>query len=279
MNASRSGVLILILCLLWSTIATAGEWKRSADLGLALTQSYFNDAWTGGEAGVLVWVSNANLHRAKQLGVKTNWTDALKLSLGQTRIQDNQTRKWAKPEKSFDRISLESITPLTVDGGVDPYRPSPLRASSRTLAVKRRLDSVRLVESAGITRVFTETEQIGPASGLGLALRRGLDNTVVSIAPDQKEGAINRGRWAGVGHGLESYLLPRANEQAPQAVPLSGLLQFGGIAILAWEDALSAAVSKHIQLCLSMESSSDNKIDTPGRFPQTLALGLTSKML
>jgi ATP:corrinoid adenosyltransferase len=294
MNWSRNATLALVLSLLWFLVSAAGEWERSFDLGLAVTQSNYSDSWTGGEAGAIIWVLNANLYAERQLSAKTNWANTLKLSFGQSHIQDKDTKEWARPEKSSDRIFLESIMRLTMGGYVDPYFAFTFESQfldASVSEIKRYLNPMLLTESAGVIRVFKDTETSKMTSRLGLALRQHLDNTVVSIVPEEKkmETTTDGGlEWVTdfnhtFSEGRMNYVTKLRFFQAfynskSDELEAAGKKDYWKATDLAWENTLSAAVSKYIQVSLFLELLYDKEIDKRGRFRQTLALGLTYKM-
>lgn len=294
MDWSRNAMLALVLSLLWLSVCTAGEWERSFDLGLAVTQSNYSDSWTGGEAGAIIWVLNANLYAEKQLSTKTNWANTLKLSFGQSHIQDKDSKEWAQPEKSSDRIFLESIMRLTLGGYVDPYFAFTFESQfldAGVSEVKRYLNPMLLTESAGVTRAFKDTETTKLTSRVGLALRQRLDNTVVSIVPEEKkmETTTDGGlEWVTdfnhtFSEGRMNYVTKLRFFQAfynskSDELEAAGKKDYWKATDLAWENTLSAAVSKYIQVSLFLELLYDKEIDRRGRFRQTLALGLTYKM-
>jgi len=294
MSWSKTTILVLTMLFVWFAITSAGEWKKSADLGLALTQSNYNDAWTGGEAGAIIWVFNANLSAERQLSPKMNWANTLKLSFGQSHIQDKESKEWAKPEKSSDRIFLESLLRFTLGAYVDPYVAFTFESQfldASVSQVKRYINPILLTESAGISRLFTETEQSKLLSRLGFALRQHLDNTVVSIVPEEtkRETTTDGGlEWVTdfshtFSEGRMSYVSKFRVFQAlfnskKDELEAQGKKDYWKTPDLAWENTLSAAVSKYIQVSLFLELLYDKEIDLRGRFRQTLALGLTYKM-
>jgi hypothetical protein len=294
MSWSKTTVLALTLFLVCFTISSAGEWKKSADLGLALTQSNYSDAWTGGEAGAIIWVFNANLTAEKQLRPKMNTANAVKLSFGQSHIQDKESKEWAKPEKSSDRIFLESVMRFTLGGYVDPYLAFTFESQfldASVPEVKRYVNPMLLTESAGVARVFTETEQTKLMSRLGFALRQHLDNTVVTIVPEEtrRETTTDGGlEWVTdfnhtFSEGRMNYVTKLRLFQAffnseKEELQAQGKKDYWKATDMAWENTLSAAVSKYIQVSLFLELLYDKEIDKRGRFRQTLALGLTYKM-
>ena len=55
------GIYIVTLILIVSgTGLNAEGWKKSLDTDFTLTQNAYSDSWTGGEAGNISWVWNAN---------------------------------------------------------------------------------------------------------------------------------------------------------------------------------------------------------------------------
>lgn len=303
MTALKKTALVLVLSLVWFTASGAGDppdssfragWKRSADLGLALTQSNYNDAWTGGEAGAIIWVFNANLTAEKQLSPKMNTANAVKLSFGQSHIQDKESKEWARPEKSSDRIFLESVMRFTLGGYVDPYLGFTFDSQfldASVTEVKRYLNPILLTESAGISRLFAETENSKLLSRVGFALRQHLDNTVVSIIPEEtkRETTTDSGlEWVTdfnhtFSEGRMNYVTKLRLFQAffnseKEELQAQGKKDYWKATDMAWENTLSAAVSKYIQVSLFLELLYDKEIDKRGRFRQTLALGLAYKM-
>ena len=147
----------LLLC----GIPRADEgWKRHMDLSLTMTQNSYSDSWTGGEAGNISWVANANSGFQRQVSEKFNSKTTIKLSFGQIHSQDKETKDWAKPEKSTDLIDIESLARFTLKLWVDPYLA--LRFESQFLdasypQLKRYVNPKKITESGGFARQFYKT--------------------------------------------------------------------------------------------------------------------------
>ena len=157
-------------------------WQKAADLGLNLTQSGYSDSWEGSESGSITWTVTGNTSAENQIHPKVHWRNNLKLLYGEAhrQVADPATsgRIWQSPEKSTDRIFLESLMNLTLGAFVDPYAAftvesqfyseygSPKLKSSTGAdslindAIERRfLSPLKLTESAGVGKQIIQEEQ------------------------------------------------------------------------------------------------------------------------
>ena len=110
---------IALAVLLAPTLASSADdpppegWQITADLGLNFNQSSYSDSWKGGEQAAISWTLSANGVAEKQMSPKANWRNTLKLSFGQTHLQEEDLP--ARPLSG--EPSLESS--LTVDVSAD----------------------------------------------------------------------------------------------------------------------------------------------------------------
>lgn len=157
---------------------TPGPWKLGWISGLNLSQSTFSDNWAGGDNGTLNWVLNSDLTADRQFNSTFHSANLLQLAYGQTSQQardgEGETN-WDRPEKTTDLILLESVGRFTFHTYVDPYLA--FRLDSQFLDQSDPIGTlmfnpVKLAETAGIARVFHETENRHLVSRLGFGFRQ-----------------------------------------------------------------------------------------------------------
>jgi hypothetical protein len=270
---------------------TAADWERSADLGLALTQSTYNSHWTGGEAGSVNWIANANAAFSAQFRPKLTWANTIKLAFGQTHIQDQESKEWAKPEKSADRVFFESVWRFKLWQALNPYAAATFESQfldASVPQVKRYVNPFTLTEAIGLTRVFADTTYLKFVSRLGFALRQYTDNVVVDTIAATKE---RRSTTSGGLEWVTDFSHTFADEKMKYDTKLRTFVAFfrSGDEFseddddwqaphVAWEHTFSAAISKVVQVQLFVEFLYDKEISEAVRFKETLALGLTYRM-
>lgn len=269
-------------------------WKKSLDTDFTLTQNSYSDSWTGGEAGNISWVWNANGVFENQLSPKFNFKNTTKLSFGQTHIQDKDTKEWAKPEKSTDLIDIENLGRFTMGWVVDPYAAFRIESqfvdASDTIADKKLyINPLRFTESVGASRQFYKTEKSEVLSRLGFAIRQNITKYVLDSDGNTDSETTNDG-------GLESVtdLSMTLSDQLKytskltlyraffysESDSLKGLPNedYWKAVDVNWENKVSASVAKYVTVSLYMQLLYDKEIDLRGRFKETLALGLTYKL-
>jgi hypothetical protein len=270
--------------------ASAATWEKTADLGLSLTQSNYNSHWTGGEAGSVNWIANANLNAIGKFSEKFSLQENLKLSFGQTHTQNKDTKEWAKPEKSSDRIFLESVGLLTLGGLFDPYASVTFESQfldASISEIKRYVNPITLNESFGLSHTFADTAGTVFKSRLGLALQHFSDNRVTDVeAATQERSTITSGgiNW------VTDFEQLTSDEKLKYVTKLRVFWAWFNSESdnpptddwktpdLAWEHMLSATITSVLQVQLYLELQYDKEIDRAMRFKETLALGISYKL-
>jgi hypothetical protein len=164
---------------------------------------------------------------------------------------------------------------MTLHKSVDPYLAVTFDSrfyDNRDRENRRYVNPFLLTETIGISRTFAQTEQTEFASRLGYGMRQdydGLDWTT------DFAHTFNSGN--------AKYVTKLRVFQAvtnSEADNLKGLENenYWKAADLAWEQTLSAAVTKLIQLTLFTELLYDKETDKRGRFRETIGLGVTYKL-
>ncbi|MBN2169818.1 MAG: DUF3078 domain-containing protein [Candidatus Krumholzibacteriota bacterium] len=297
-------VLALIAVALVAPVTLAAQeaaskgWDLAADLGLALTQSGYSDSWQGGESGSISWSATANMTAGRVLNPSVTWANDLKLAYGQSHLQDSETKDWAPPKKSTDRIFLESLLKYTLGWSVDPYTALTVESQFYDASVPekaRYLTPTTLTESVGIGRSLIATEQRELYSRLGVAFRQKLTNA--AIAPATAGGDWGT-EWDTVTDGGFEWVTDYKHTFAEERMNLVTKLRLFQALVnsesdalaglenedywqapdVAWEATFSAAVSKYIQVTLFAELLYDKEVELRGRFRETLGLGLSYKL-
>ncbi len=179
--------LILLLVIganVFSADTTDVGWNRSLVIDVTTTQTGYSDSWVGGEAGSFNWVGNINSSAQKQLSDKFNLKSTLKISFGQTKTQDAETKKWTNAIKSTDLIDFENVGKITLGGFVDPYvafRVLTQFYDGQVESMKQYFSPMTITESAGITRLFYKKDKQFITSRLGLGIRQIFKSSVDTL--------------------------------------------------------------------------------------------------
>ncbi len=181
------------------TLLPAQTWKLDSNMSLTLSQSAFSDNWAGTELSNITWVANSTSTAEKQLADWLLNKNTLKLAFGQTHNQKtdevSRDKYWEKPEKSTDKIDLESMFRFTTHTWVDPFLAG--RFESQFLDLSQ--DEARLVnpmlftETAGIIRSFIDEEHQLLTARLGAALRESVNRDVLIGTTKETQTTIDGG--------------------------------------------------------------------------------------
>ena len=289
----------LLAVVIGLTICAAGvsaePWKLEADANLTLNQNAYSDNWVGGEAGSISWAFNSNWLAERQLNPTLHSKSTLKLLFGQTHTQDVETKDWAKPVKSTDLIDFESVMRFTLGAFVDPY--AGVRIETQFLdqsdpEIDRYVNPVKFTESVGIAKVLIKEENREWSARLGAGLRQYLNRDVLNVMTDERETLTSND--GGLVFDSE-FKTPLASEKITlqskltifQALYYSEKDALAGLPNedywkapdVNWENIFTAGITEHLMVNLYIQLLYDKEIDLAGRFKQTLALGLTYKLL
>jgi hypothetical protein len=177
-------------------IPLSAAWKLDSSVSIALAQSSYSDNWAGTEKSNLTWFGNSDTSAEIQLTKYLHDKTTLKMAFGQTHSQEvdaNGDKYWAKPEKSTDKIDLESVLRFTLQAYVDPYISGRMESqfldqSQEDQDNTRFVNPIRFTESAGIAKTLREKKNELLTTRLGAALRQNVDrHSVVTIEPEEYE--------------------------------------------------------------------------------------------
>ncbi len=268
--------------------------ERSLDLGLNATQSSYSNSWTGGEAGNVTWVANANGIFTEPLSSTITLKNTIKLAFGQTISQDKDDKTWSKPVKSTDKIDLESVGLFDIKAYVEPY--AAFRFESQFLdasvdSIKRYINPIVMTESGGFARKLYKKDKNDIITRLGGAIKENIKKVIIdtAAAKTETESSVDGGLESvtDVKLALSDKLGYLGKLTLYKALFFSKKEDFKGTeeedywkAIdINWENSITASISKYVQVQFYFQLLYDKQISKRGRLKETLSLGLTYKML
>lgn len=284
-----------VYALLFISFIYADSWDISAEANLSFNQSFYSDNWAGEELGSISWTATVNNAAEKQLSELFHNRTTLKLAYGQTHQQKyNQEGKkhWGKPEKSTDKIDLESILRFTMQGYVDPFVSA--RWQSQFLDLRDKDESMvinpnRFTESAGILRNFMKQENHKLSARLGAAFRQTIDRNVLVVEETEEMITYKRETETTYDGGIE-FIAEYMKRFLPQDIRYTSRLQvyqalfnseeddlpndYWKAVDLNWEHTLTTRIWSVINAVLFFEMVYEKEEDRSLQYRQTLGLGV-----
>jgi DUF3078 family protein len=289
-NMKKSMLIVIAMLLLFPLISFGGEWETAADLGLELNQAYYSDNWAGGETGILSWTARANVTANKAFSEEWNNNNTIKLAFGQTYTQDQETDDWGSPEKAVDKIDIESLFRYITGGFVDPYGAIRFESQfydNRIPGDVLYINPMLITESVGASKTLFKEEKSELRTRVGAAVRQNVDRNRDKFS-EIDEAIIDAGaEWVTdynitfaedkmkFESKLSVYQALYNSEEDKYEPPAEDYWKATDV---NWENSLSVAVAKYVQVALYSQLLYDKEIDRTGRFRQNLALGLTYKL-
>lgn len=289
---TRIGMLLALA----AALAAAEPWNLAVDANLALNQNAYSN-WEGGATGLLAYALNSNSLAEKQLNSKMNSRNTLKLAFGQTSTQDT-AGTWAALVKSTDEINFESVLRFTLGWVVDPFASAQLQSQfwdNSDATLSRYFNPLDLNEGLGVARVIVKREKTELVSRLGVGVKQRFDrqalDTLRTYEPPLETARINRfSNYGGVTFATD-FTTPLAQEKITYTSKLT-LFQavfYSDAAAdpegkwkaldVGWENTFTASITKVLMVNLAAQVLYDKEINTKARLKETLALGLTYKLI
>jgi hypothetical protein len=287
-------LLLVIMTMAVISVASAEPWDVKGDVNFNLSQSAYSNNWAGTAVGSITWITNVNVSAEKALTPLYYNVNTLNLAIGQTHQQKevtdsagNVSHYWAKPDKSTDRINLESLLKMTMKSYVNPFVAVRLESqfidqSDPTLT--KIVNPMKFTESAGITRNFSDRKPEQFTGRFGAAFRQNLDRDVmISPAPIQRENQTTLdGGFEFVADYKNSYepanMVFQSRLQLYQAVFNSkskDLNEDWKSPDLNWENNLTLNLIKAISLNFFLQLKYEKEEIAELQFKETMGLGLT----
>jgi hypothetical protein len=278
-----------------SGVLRADPWKKSVNANLTMTQNAYSDNWSGGEVGSISWVFNSNSLFERQVSPKLNTRNTLKLFFGQTHSQSEETKQWARPFKSTDRIDFETVLRFTLGGFVDPFASGRIESQfldQRDRANERSVNPVLFTESFGVAKTLAKSGTREWTARLGGALRQNLDRGVLDAITGAKgtETTSDGGILF-----VSDFVSPLGDSTMTvtsrlsvyealfysESKKLEGLynMDYWRAPDINWETIFTANINKYLMVNLYVQLLYDKEVDLAGRFKESLALGITYKLM
>ena len=287
MKMKRISLILIVLSLV--AFSYAKGWKLESDLNFQLTQNQFSDNWKGTELSNITWVAKSNSSAEKQMAKWLNNKTTLKLAFGQTHLQQRDAAgkiSWAHPEKSEDKIDLESLYKFTLQSWVDPF--FSLRGESQFLDQREAnhtlvVNPILLTESAGVMKDIYKTPKNELNMRLGAAFREKLDREqLVAGSMDRKMITTVDGGAEFVSEFKHIFFAMDANLKSKlwvyQALFNSKSKELNDdwkATDMIWDTVLTAKLWKSITANLSFTLKYDKEEIDEMQWKQILGLGLS----
>lgn len=278
------------------------RWQVSSNITLSLTQATYSNSWKGGEANSLTWTVNSLTVAEKQILAKVFNKNTLKLDYGLTYNQDPESDDWGSGNKSTDLVDLEStfrmtlhtfLEPILAFRGITQFDDRSERSLDTSYPTKdRSFNPLELTESIGLAHVFFKEKAREWQTRIGMASKQIIDRDRLDLASGERSTNSN------VQGGFElvnDLKLPIAKDKmewtsklsifqsvySNQADDLKGTPQEDDYLYpdINFENILTAKVTRLVAVNLYVQLLYDREIDRAARFKQTLALGLSYKLI
>ena len=273
--------IVCLVVLTSAAFATTGEWEKTADLGLLFSQASYSDEWAGDELGTMTWTFTADMEAVRDLSESTNWKNTLKLKYGQTHLEreTDSGKAWASPQKSTDRIFMESLMRFGVDKPITPYAAFTTESQFHD-GDNNILSPALLTESAGVGRELIVNEQTELFTRVGLASRQRMAYGMKTVNDAGLDWVTD------LSHTFNENFKAVSKLRVFQALTSSASADLAGLpgednwkgVDVAWETTFSAAVSKYIQTTLFFELLYDEEIVKKTRYREVFGFGVTYKL-
>jgi 23S rRNA U2552 (ribose-2'-O)-methylase RlmE/FtsJ len=267
--------------------AAPEKWQTKIEASLSTAQSAYSDSWVGGEVGSIVWMANLHAVANKQLHSKVRTENDLKLAFGQTHSQSQESKNWASPVKSTDKIRFDTVEKLTLRAWVDPYIAGTFESQfydGSFPALKRYVNPIDLSESAGIARTLLDDASGKLTTRAGFALQQHMDKVILDSAAQTTE--VKTTSSSGLEWVTDWVTQFSTNLNYTTKLTLfkafttsqKDPLDYWKAVHMNWDNVLTAKVTKIVQVSLAWQLLYDKPISTSGRFKETLALGVSWTM-
>jgi hypothetical protein len=288
--------MIRILTLLALAVGAPAEpWKIGLNANLTATQNAYSDNWAGTETGLFSWTFGTDFLAEKQLSPKLNNRNTARLALGYTMSQDTADN-WSDPTKSTDLIDLESVLRFMLGAWVDPFASARLETQfidAGDVSLRRYVNPLRLTEGFGVARVFIKQEKTELTSRFGGAFKQTIDRDRLEPPPGTARSTVFD-NYGGLIFTTD-YNTPLFRERVTYTSRLSVFqaLFFSGASALKglpnedhwrqpdfnWENTFSAGITKLLMVNLYVQFLYDREVAEKLRFKETLALGLSYRLI
>jgi hypothetical protein len=304
MRPTQTYFFLLAVLALFATSAFAAQnvdsialkqWKIQWESGLGITQSAYSDNWVGGEAGSLIWAAGIRAKAERQYTMNWYHGNELSLAFGQTHSQNKETKKWAPPQKSTDKIRYDGILRYTRGWLVDPYLGLTFESQFLDAAdphKKRYVNPIELTEATGVARTLVnKPDKTMLVSRIGVALKQRMvaftdpADSSKTLHETTNNGGVEWVTELGLGSAKSRYsfnsrltLFQALIHDRSGGIPNAPKENDDWKApTVNWDNVLRANVTSILQVTLAWQWLYEKPVSKAGRFKETLTLGLAYK--
>ena len=253
-------------------------WKHTLVSGLNLTQVAFTD-WAQGGENALAWALTLEGKSVNDLE-RSNWSNSYKFAFGQARLGGLGLRK------TDDKIDLETIFTYKLGTYINPYAAATLKsqfaqgykydAAGNKTPVSKFFDPGYLTQSVGA--VYQPMPEI--KTRFGAALREIFTSEFTGYADDPTTSTIEKTRVDG---GLESVTGVEwkmdGNILFTSKLELFAPFKTIDEIVVRNDNTIAASVNKYITVNLNVQLINEKQISPRTQIKETLAIGLTYRLL
>lgn len=288
----RKAILISFAVLL-SVALFSGEWEKAADAAFLANLNNYSDNWAGDEASSFNWTLTGNGTFKKAVTEYISSENVVKLGFGQSTGRMKNDTAWSELLKSTDIIDIDNVERLTLKWLVDPFIGVHFESSFLDQSDSMKtcyVNPVKLTESFGIARTLVKNERIDWSMRIGAALRQFADRNATDSLGEKVTEISNDG-------GLE--LVTDASAPISANATYTGKLTLykaffysGADALIgtpqenlwkapdaSFDNILAVKAGSYLTVNINLQLLYDKEIDSGMRLKESVALGLTYKLL
>ena len=256
--------------------ADSSYWQKVIIGNFNLTQNTF-DNWIAGGDDAYAWQVNLIMDYTYKKE-QADWVNKGKLAYGQTKVNDNASRK------SLDEIKLSSVFNYRIQFPLDPYvsfsfesQLTPSYTYDPKVKVSAFMDPGYLIESAGVGRMLSSILE----TRIGLAAKQTVaDEFAATYSDDPATGKIETLRQE-LGVEAVADLKWKINTQSTLNSNLHLFSDFSAINQIDvnWDTVLATSISKYFNFNLNFKVLYDRDISAKRQLFQSIAMGVTYNFL
>jgi hypothetical protein len=270
-----------------SVDAVGSGWVVQSNASLMTTLNAYSDNWEGGEAGAFSWIAQFDGKAEKAITSRVLVSNVAKLAFGQTKSQDEATKKWSIPKKSTDIIDLESVVRFTIGSFADPFagvRITSLFLDGREASYTRYMNPVTISESFGAAKNIVKTNNVGFSTRFAAAVRQNIDRDQFSPVDSIRETKVsndagaeftsecklaNTAGWASLNSRLKMYaaFINSGDTDSDK--------DYWKHPDVDWENVLSLNIMKYLMTSIVFHVKYDREKDASVSLKSSSAIGLS----
>lgn len=253
-------------------------WQLASVAGINLSQVSFRD-WAQGGANSMayaLWGTGA----AVRHGEKTRWSNSLKMTFGEARVGDQESRK------TDDEIYFESLLIYMLGTTINPYGAFTLRTQFApgyayfTDAPRKQIsaifDPAYLTQSAGVA--YTPFENLIVRFGAGV--REVLTSTYTQYTDDLATPEIEKSRVEGGLESVTDFRWPFAENMVfTTRLELFAPFKTLDRVVMRNDNTIAMKVNQYVTVNFNVQLINDVNVSARTQMKEALAVGVSYTLL